>query len=101
MKKEDILKIEESVFSKVRECIQKFKVPFEEANVSINPLMINRNGGNESYFSEIEIEFWHLSNLIDAISVIIFMQGKLTIKEDELSKWLENEIFEIMEQLNL
>jgi hypothetical protein len=34
--------------------------------------------------------------MIDALSIIIFMQGKAVIRENELSAWLEKEISNII-----
>jgi hypothetical protein len=83
--------IEKQVLEIVNESILKKKKQFDAHEITIAPIKLTNNGSTDSYYSEIEIEFWKSNNLIDALSVIIFMEGKAALEINNLETWLEKE----------
>lgn len=59
---------------------------------SFYDLSFNTNGELESYFSEIEINFWDVNGLLDFYSILIYVQGILQGNVDEIYEDAINEI---------
>jgi hypothetical protein len=59
-------------------------------------LFIN-SGAGKSYFSEIEVTFWKDSNVLDEISVVIYLEGKKRNTEEIFIDWFKDELLELIE----
>lgn len=73
--------------------------PDKEAK-SFYDLSFNSNNKLESYFSEIEINFWDVNGLLDFYSILIYVQGILQGSIDEIYIDAISEINQILKKYN-
>lgn len=69
-----------------------------KAGITLIAEPLSQTGSEESYFSEIEVNVWEGSHLIDCLSIIIFLQGKLCVEIDRVEPWLDKEIQLILQE---
>ena len=60
----------------------------------------NQSGEGDTYFSEIEVTLWHLGNVIDVISVLIYLKGKQRNDKESFINWFKEEYFKSIEKIS-
>lgn len=61
----------------------------------------NRSGQANTYFSEIEVTLWHNDNVLDVISILMYLKGKQVKSMEELLEWFKKEFFKSIEKIKL
>ncbi len=83
--------IEKHIFDKIENFIKSFGL--DEKNYT---LIYHNNGSKESYYSEIEIEFWKDYDMIDVYAIIIYIDGNIQAPEEELIDYSLKDLEEIL-----
>jgi hypothetical protein len=84
--------IEETILEITNVLLKEWEEKFREISVCADVPIINRNNSESDYFSEIEFNFWHESNLITSCSIVIYMENKQVLEIDEAKKYIQKEI---------
>jgi hypothetical protein len=85
-----ITSFEKDMLDVVNKVIHEFSERFNSKGIQITS-KFESNKIPESYFSEIELDFWKGGNLVDAMSLIIFINGQKYMDLFEADTWLKNE----------
>ena len=93
MKQSKRIVIEESILKVTNELLQEWRGKFKKFSVYSDFPFVSRTGSEATYFSEIEVNYWHEDGaFIDFFSIIIFIQGEQVLNIDEARSYIEEEI---------
>jgi hypothetical protein len=84
--------VENSVFNKIIDKLNDWRLFLSKKGLEIGDLSISRNGIDESYFSEIEIVVWKNNNIESVFSIIIFSEGEQCIEIEKISETIDEEL---------
>ena len=85
MKRSERIVIEESILKVTNELLQEWRGKFKKFSVYSDFPFVSRTGSEATYFSEIEVNYWHEDGaFIDFFSIIIFIQGEDVYKRQLL-----------------
>ena len=87
--------LERKIYKEVEKILLQFKKELEVIGISYD-LSFYCSGVKKSYFSEIEITFWKDNNVLDVISIIIYLKGKKRSTEELFINWFKGELEEII-----
>lgn len=87
--------IEGAIYKGIEKTLSLFNLEMKDKGISYD-LLFNYSGSEESYFSEIEVTFWKDDNVLDEISVIIYIEGKKRNDEENFINWFKDELTEII-----
>ncbi len=89
--------IEYAINKRLEGTLSRFDLKMKEKGISCD-LAYNSSGKEETYFSEIEATFWKDDNVLDVISVIMHIDGKIRNTEENFTSWFEDELIELIKE---
>jgi hypothetical protein len=89
--------IEGAIYKGIEKTLLHLDLEMKDKGISFD-LSFNHNGSEETYFSEIEVTFWKDDNVLDEISVIIYIEGKKRNNEETFINWFKDELIEIIQE---
>jgi hypothetical protein len=88
--------IEASTLEVAHSCLSTHRAALDALGLRTDVQTERREEG-ERRGSEIRIAFWREENLIDVIEDFVFRDGQPTASREELRRWLEDGIREVLE----
>lgn len=88
-------KIERVIYTGIEMTLSQFDLETKDKGISYD-LSFNSSGSEETYFSEIEITFWKDDNVLDEISVIMYIDGKSRSNEETFINWFKEELLQLI-----
>ena len=89
------LEIEKNIRESVETILNELYNQLLDKQISFD-IELNRSGEGKDYFSEIEVTFWQINNVLDVISIIIYSHGELRDKKDRFLEWFNEEVCKIL-----
>lgn len=87
--------VESKIYKGVEKTLLQLKEELKSKGISYD-LSFHNSGVGDSYFSEIEVAFWKDDNVLDEISVIIYLEGKKRNTEEIFLDWFKDELAEVI-----
>lgn len=88
--------VESTIYKGIEKTLLRFKEKLKSKSIS-HDISFHNSGAGKSYFSEIEVTFWKDSNVLDEISVVIYLEGKKRNTEEIFIDWFKDELLELIE----
>jgi len=88
-------KVEDTVYKGIERTLFQFNFELKDKRIMYD-LSFNNSGSGEYYFSEIEVTFWKNDNILDEISVVLYMDGKMRNTEEIFINWFKEELVELI-----
>lgn len=92
---------EASVLELVKEIIEKRFEDLTRLGLQVKISEIKKHSDSNKYTSEIEIDFWSENNFVDTLEFFVYFEGKQNATLLEIELWVNENINNIIEQLNL
>lgn len=83
--------IEEHILEITNKVIQKWDNELKAKRIYVDPPHLNRSDGSQ-YFSEIEFDFWKNDQLEEPFSILIFVNNKQVLREEDTYEYINKEI---------
>ena len=87
--------VESTIYKGIEKILLQFKEELKSKGISYD-LSFNNSGEEGSYFSEIEVTFWKDDNILDEISIVIYLEGKKRNTEKIFINWFKDELAEVI-----
>jgi hypothetical protein len=87
--------VESTISKGIEKILLQFKEELNSKGISYD-LSFNNSGKGGSYFSELEVTFWKDDNILDEISIVIYLEGKKRNTEEIFINWFKDELEEVI-----